>query len=86
MLQQKASEPTRNSLWEEWDEAALGQGFLSSADPLSHSKQLSSSFPLLSSIQTLCSPPQYPLFPDFPAVVRSALAPALAAFLFGSAS
>lgn len=44
MLQQKASEPTRNSLWENQDEMALGKGFTSSTNFSPHSKQLSGSF------------------------------------------
>lgn len=38
MLQQKVSEPTRNSLWEDQDEVASGQGFFSSTDLLRLSK------------------------------------------------
>ena len=33
MLQQKVSEPTRNSLQKDQDEAASGQGFLDSVPP-----------------------------------------------------
>lgn len=73
MLQQKASEPTRNSLQEDPDEAASSQGFLSSTDPPSHSKQLSSSSPILHPLQ----PSSVPLVPQFPAVRGSTLAPAL---------
>lgn len=57
MLQQKVSEPTRNSLWEDQDEVALGQGFFSSTDLPPFNKQLSSSFPVLVSIH---APPVQP--------------------------
>lgn len=86
MLQQKVSEPTRNSLQEDQDEATSGQGFLDCTAPSPHSKQLSSSFLLLSSIQALRSPQLCPLFPNFPAVVGGALGPALTSLLFGSGS
>lgn len=67
MLQQKVSEPTRNSLQEDQDEATPGQGFrtLLSLSP-ANVKQLSSSFLLLSSIQALHSPQLCPMFPNFP--------------------
>lgn len=86
MLQQKVSEPTRNSLQEDQDEATSGQGFLDSTISSPHSKQLRSSFPLLSSIQALHSPQLCPMFPNFPAAVGGARAPALTSLLFGSGS
>lgn len=55
MLQQKVSEPTRNSLWEDRDGVASGQGFFSSTDLPPLSKQPSGSFPVLVSIQALYS-------------------------------
>lgn len=84
MLQQKVSEPTRNSLWEDQDEVALGQGFFSSTDLPPFNKQLSSSFPVLVSIH---APPRSassmcPLFPNFPAAMGCPLAPVLTFFLF----
>lgn len=51
--------------------------------PPPHSKQLSRSFLLFSSIQARRSPRLCTLFPNFPAVVGGALAPALTSLLFG---
>lgn len=65
MLQQKVSEPTRNSLWEEQDEVASGQGFFSSTDLPPLSKQLSSTFPVLVSVQALDSLIHVPFVPQF---------------------
>lgn len=66
MLQQKVSEPTRNSLWKDQDEEALGQVPFSSTDLAPLSKQLSSSFPILFYIQALYSFIHVPFVPQFP--------------------
>lgn len=65
MLQQKVSEPTRNSLWEDQDEEASGQGLLRSTDLPPLRTQLSGSFPVLFSIQALCSFTLVPFVPQF---------------------
>lgn len=65
MLQQKVSEPTRNSLWEDQNEVALGQGFFSSTDLPPFNKQLNSSFPVLVSIHALYSLIHVPFVPQF---------------------
>lgn len=85
MLEQKASEPTRNSLWEDQNEAALSQCFLSSADPPPHSEQLSSSFPNYSPSR-LPAALIMPLVPQSPRCDAKGIAPALTSLLFGSAS